>query len=71
LNPILNSGSKLLPNAFRRLLQLLPRRVRDVPEMRQLLPLIPWNNVKVQMENLLSRRVPVLLDYGDARLIDW
>ncbi len=34
--------------------------------MRQLLPLEPWNNVNVHVEDFLSRGVPVLLDDGDA-----
>ena len=34
--------------------------------MRQLLPLIAWDDVNMQVEDFLSRRVPVLLDDCDA-----
>ena len=45
---------------------MLSAGIGDVAEMRQLLPLIPWNDVNVQMENFLPRGVPVLLDDGDS-----
>ena len=34
--------------------------------MRQLLPLVPWDDVNVQVENFLPCRVSVLLDDGDS-----
>src|SRR3990172_1792360 len=57
---------ELCYQAFCRFLQLLSTCVRDFGELRQFLPLVPWDNVSVQVENLLSRRVPVLLDDGDS-----
>jgi hypothetical protein len=55
-----------LPYSLRRLFQLLPARVRDVLEKWELLTLVSWNNVNVQVENLLSRGLPVLLDDSDS-----
>lgn len=64
--PVLKSGFELFSYPFRGWFKLFPASVRDVAEVRELLSLVPRNNVNVQMGNFLSRRVSVLLDDGDA-----
>lgn len=67
--------------SIRCLFKLLPACVWNVLEVRQLLPLKPRDNVDMQVENLLPRGVPVLLDdcysvcfrggfHGDCHALD-
>ena len=59
-------GLQTLSNSLCFLFQLLPARVGYVTEVRQLLSLVPRDNVNMQMKNFLTRCMPVLLYNCDA-----
>ena len=57
---------QILSNSRRSSAQFFPVSLRKLTETRQLLPIKPGNNVHMQVEYVLTRSFPVLLNYTDA-----
>jgi hypothetical protein len=58
------TGSQVLPYFLRHIVQLRSLNQLQLAETRKFLPIKPWNNVHMQVENVLPGRFAVLLDYA-------
>ena len=58
------TGSQVLPYFLRHIVQLRSLNQLQLAETRKFLPIKTWNNVHMQVENVLSSRFAVLLDYA-------
>ncbi len=60
------TGSQVLPYFLRHIVQLRSLNHLELAETRQFLPIKTWNNVHMQVENVLPCRFAVLLYYAYA-----